>query len=444
MRWGPVSARLRNSQLSVGCDNHQAGLGVMQPMHSVNQYMQPGYEGFLHHSVPTMAEMLRAGGYHTYMAGKWHLGIPRHTWPVARGFDRSYAFLGGGASHFHDARPLSAGETLQTQYVEDDQAIDDLPEDFYSSRTYVDKMIEYTSSQDDDKPFLAYLAFTAPHDPLQVPDEWLDRYKGRYDDGYDAEIGRMIDSLRELGKLDDTVIFFLSDNGANPKEPHFYTPNTVEQIERDFDNSLDNYGRIGSFISVGGAWAEVSNTPLSYFKTTTYEGGIQTPLIVAGGPVEKRGIVTDQMLHVADIVPTMLELAGLERPTERNGEAVPELYGRSLAPMLTGASDGPVRGEDDALCFEMIECRSVLKGNWKSVLMVPPYGTGERWELYNLGDDPREKHDLAEQMPEKVAEMQAAWDEYAERVGYIEGNGVSAVGELGGVERFFEYRLPED
>ena len=421
---------------------------------------------------------------------------------MARGFDRSYAFLGGGASHFHDARPLSAGETLQTQYVEDDQAIDDLPEDFYSSRTYVDKMIEYTSSQDDDKPFLAYLAFTAPHDPLQVPDEWLDRYKGRYDDGYDAvrgtrltrmkelglvaedvepnpgsglfpewdeldeagrveqarkmeiyaamveytdaEIGRMIDSLRELGKLDDTVIFFLSDNGANPKEPHFYTPNTVEQIERDFDNSLDNYGRIGSFISVGGAWAEVSNTPLSYFKTTTYEGGIQTPLIVAGGPVEKRGIVTDQMLHVADIVPTMLELAGLERPTERNGEAVPELYGRSLAPMLTGASDGPVRGEDDALCFEMIECRSVLKGNWKSVLMVPPYGTGERWELYNLGDDPREKHDLAEQMPEKVAEMQAAWDEYAERVGYIEGNGVSAVGELGGVERFFEYRLPED
>lgn len=221
-----------------------------------------------------------------------------------------------------------------------------------------------------------------------MPDEWLDRYKGRYDDGYDAEIGRMIDSLRELGKLDDTVIFFLSDNGANPKEPHFYTPNTVEQIERDFDNSLDNYGRIGSFISVGGAWAEVSNTPLSYFKTTTYEGGIQTPLIVAGGPVEKRGIVTDQMLHVADIVPTMLELAGLERPTERNGEAVPELY--------------------------------------------------------NLGDDPREKHDLAEQMPEKVAEMQAAWDEYAERVGYIEGNGVSAVGELGGVERFFEYRLPED
>mgnify|MGYP000876008990 CR=1 FL=1 len=218
----------------------------------------------------------------------------------------------------------------------------------------------------------------------------------------------------------------------------------LEQIERDFDNSLDNYGRIGSFISVGGAWAEVSNTPLSYVKTTTYEGGIQTPLIVAGGPVEKRGIVTDQMLHVADIVPTMLELAGLERPTERNGEAVPELYGRSLAPMLTGASDGPVRGEDDALCFEMIECRSVLKGNWKSVLMVPPYGTGERWELYNLGDDPREKHDLAEQMPEKVAEMQAAWDEYAERVGYIEGNGVSAVGELGGVERFFEYRLPED
>lgn len=182
------------SMLLTGCDNHQAGLGVMQPMHAMNQYMQPGYEGFLNHSVPTMAELLAGAGYHTYMAGKWHLGITEDTRPAARGFERSYAFLGGGASHFHDAAPLSSAESKQTLYAEDDRFItDELPEDFYSTRMYVDKMIEYTSAQGDDEPFLGYLAFTAPHDPLHVPDEWLDRYEGRYDGGYDAVRGPPVD-----------------------------------------------------------------------------------------------------------------------------------------------------------------------------------------------------------------------------------------------------------
>src|SRR5690606_32500649 len=120
-------------------------------------------------------------------------------------------------------------------------------------------------------------------------------------------LGRLLDHLDERGLLDDTGVLFLSDNGANPKQPEFYAPNTPEQIERDFDNSPANLGRIGSFVSIGGAWAEVASTPLSYFKTTTYEGGTQTPLIVAGGPATRRGTVTDQLLHVADIVPTVLE-----------------------------------------------------------------------------------------------------------------------------------------
>lgn len=186
------------------------------------------------------------------------------------------------------------------------------------------------------------LAFTAPHDPLQVPDEDLDRYRGRYDGGYDQirgerlermkeigliasdleanpgsglfptwdelseqerasearnmeiyaamiermdhELSRLLDALDELGKREDTVVFFLSDNGANPKQPEFYQPNTVEQIAAEFDNSPENMGREGAFVSIGDAWAEVAGTPLSYFKTTTYEGGTQTPLIVAGAP----------------------------------------------------------------------------------------------------------------------------------------------------------------
>lgn len=490
------------SMLLSGCDNHQVGLGVMQPMHAMNQYMKPGYEGYLNHSVPTMAELLVDNGYHTYLTGKWHVGITDDTRPAARGFQRSYAFLGGGASHFADARPLSSQESKQTLYAEDDRFItDELPADFYSSRTYVDKMIEYLGGQDDDEPFLAYLAFTAPHDPLQVPDDWLDRYRGRYDEGYDAirgprlarmkeigliasdleanpgsglfpgwaelsederrseartmevyaamveyadtQIGRLLDWLRAEGKFDDTVIFFLSDNGANPKQPQFYSPNTPEQIERDYDNSLENHGRINSFISMGGAWAEVANTPLSYFKTTTYEGGIQTPLIVAGGPVTQQGVVTDELLHVADILPTMLDLAGVDRPHQLDGRPVPPLYGRSLAPMLTGASRQPVRNGMDALCFEMVESKSVLCGDWKLVWAAAPYGSGDRWQLFNLTDDPRELDDRADELPGKVAQLKGQWDSYAEYVGYIESDGSSAAAELG-IDRFFEFRLGDN
>lgn len=490
------------AMLLSGCDNHQAGLGVMQPLHAGNQYMQPGYEGFLNHSVPTMAELLRDAGYHTYLAGKWHVGITDDTRPAARGFDRSFAFLGGGASHFNDARPLSSYEGKQTMYAEDDRfCTDELHDDFYTSTAFVDQMIGYLRDQDDDQPFLAYLAFTAPHDPLQVPEADLDRYAGRYDGGYEAikrermermkqigliasdlevnpgsglfptweelsedarrsearkmeiyaamidrmdhELGRVLDELDRLGKREDTVVFFLSDNGANPKQPEFYPPNTIETIEAEFDNTLENMGRIGSFVSIGGAWAEVADTPLSYFKTTTYEGGTQTPLIVAGGPVTREGVVTDELLHVADILPTMLDMAGVRRPTEIDGKSVPPLYGRSLAPMLTEQTLQPVRTGMDALCFEMLECRSVLCGDWKLLWMAPPYGKGDRWKLFNLAEDPRELVDLADRYPKKVAQLEGQWQAYAEYVGYIESDGTSAATELG-IDRFFEFRLGDD
>lgn len=490
------------SMLLTGCDNHQVGMGVMQPMHAMNQYMQPGYEGYLNPSAPTMAELLRDGGYHTYMAGRWHLGITDDTRPAARGFERSFSFLGGGASHFSDARPLSSQEDKQNLYIEDERFVsDELPDDFYSSTMYADKIIEYVREQADDRPFLAYLAFTAPHDPLQVPDGDLDAAAGRYDEGYeairharmsrmkqiglipadleanpgsglfpawdeltdedrrsearkmeiyaamvermDAEVGRVIDELRTLGKLDNTVIFFMSDNGANPKQPEFYAPNTAESIARDFDNSAENMGRRGSFISMGGAWAEVADTPLSYFKTTTFEGGIRTPLIVAGGLVAKRGVVTGELLHVADLVPTMLDMAGLRRPTEIEGRAVAPMYGRSLKPMLTEQTLQPVRTGMDALCFEMMECRSVICDDWKLVWVAPPYGAGDRWRLYSLADDPRELNDLSQEFPDKVTQLEGQWNAYAAYVGYIPSDGTSMVQEHG-IDRFFEFRLAED
>lgn len=490
------------SLLMTGVDNHQNGLGVMPPMHSESQFGKRGYEGTLNDRVVTLPEVLRDAGYSTVFSGKWHLGKNDGQRPEDRGFERVFSFLGGGASHFDDALPLAESERPQTLYDEDGRDVtNSLPADFYSTHYYTDKMIEFLSDVGTEKPFFAYLAYTAPHDPLQVPDDWLDRYKGRYDGGYpairaerhermkkmgliaedlpinegsgqfprwdelseeektsqsrkmeicaamielfDEGIGKVIDHLKSTGQYEDTIFLFMSDNGANPKEPHFYTKSTPEEIDRQYDNSLANMGRKGSFVSIGAAWAEVCNTPLSYFKLTTSEGGVQVPLVVSGPGVNRSGIVHDQLLHATDIFPTLLDYAGVERPTERAGKQLAPLYGRSWRPYLEGSSRQPVRGPFDGLGFEMIECKAVIKGDWKLLYMAPPYGNDE-WFLYNLRDDPEEKTNLSEQHPAKFDEMVAEWNAYARSVGYIQAKGKPVIESMSPDEFFSRYGAPVD
>ena len=484
------------SMLLSGVDNHQNGLGIMPPFHATNQYLKPGYEGPLNHRVMTIAEVLKGVGYHCYMAGKWHLGAIDGYRPEDRGFDRVFSFLGGGASHFNDHRALASSEIPHTRYDEDGRDVtEELPDDFFSSDTYADKMISYLSEQQDDATFFAYLAFTAPHDPLQVPDDWLDRYRGAYDEGYDAirqrrlarmkemglipealtsnpgsglfptwnqlsdeekseqarkmeiyaamienadyNIGRVLDLLRAQGRYESTLIIFMSDNGANPKEPNAYAATTPEQIDREYDNRLENMGRKGSFVSIGGAWAEVADTPLSYFKTTTYEGGTQVPLIVTGPGIAKRGIDTSQLLHATDVLPTILDFLGIDRPEQRDGQRLAPLYGKSWKPYLIGDTEVPVRGPSDAIGLEMLECRAIIKGEWKLIFMAPPYGKND-WHLYNLREDPREMTDRAADQPEKFAELKREWDAYAAAVGYIEADDDRQLASMS-AEEFFGF-----
>src|SRR5690606_3674711 len=225
-------------------------------------------------------------------------------------------------------------------------------------------------------------------------------------------------------------------NGANPKDPTFYAPNTEESIAEEYDNSLENYGKINSFISIGGAWAEVANTPLSYFKLTTYEGGTQTPLIVSGKRMHKRGVVTNKMLHVADLLPTILDYANVNYP-DIDKDLKP-LYGRSLKPCLQEETKQPVRNKFEVLGFEIVECKAVLKGDWKLIFMPPPYGKGDEWHLYNLKEDIKEENNLAEQFPDKFKELKADWEAYALSVGYIKSNGDPAVKKLG-FEEFYRF-----
>lgn len=484
------------AMLLTGVDNHQNGLGVMPSMRGVNQYMQHGYEGFLNDRVMTVAEVLRQNNYYTCMAGKWHLGAQEGHTPDSRGFDNSFAMLGGGACHFSNQFALSDDEAPVTFYVENGMRLDSLPGNFYSTRYYTDKMIDYLDRCPDGKPFFAYLAYTAPHDPLQVEDEWKDKYKGKYDCGYDSirharfdrlkqlgiipsdmpyiglsgenpawdsltdtqkaeqarkmeiyasmiecvdyHIGRLLDKLEKNGKLDNTLVIFMSDNGANPKEPFNYPGNTPEIINNRFDNSLANYGSHDSFVSQGAAWAEVSNTPYSRYKMTTNEGGICTPLILSGKRfVHKGSLDTHTLLHVTDLFPTILDFAQVERPVAWNGTQLAPLYGHSFRKEI---NEPDTVAEERTLCFEMAESKAVIKGDWKAVSLTRPYGDGNDWRLYNLNEDIAERNDLSGSCPDKLKELVDCWQNYASTVGYIKSDNVSIVEKIGAVE-FYKYRM---
>lgn len=481
------------SMLLTGVDNHQNGLGIMPSFHSENQYMQPGYEGYLNERVMTIAEVLEMNNYYTCMAGKWHLGSKKEYTPDQRGFQQSFTMLGGGASHSSYFFPLSTGEAPTTFYMENGKIIEKLPDNFYSSNFYTDKIIEYLDNCPEDKPFFAYLAYTAPHDPLQVPDEWADKYKGVYDCGYDSirinrfnrlkslgiipenmeypeltgdnpkwssltddqkkeqirkmeiyasmiecvdyNIGRLTDYLKKEGKLDDTVIIFMSDNGANPKEPYIYPESSKEYIEENFDNTLENYGKYTSFISQGACWAEVSNTPYKRYKKTTNEGGICTPLIISGKKfVNTSHIDTNTLLHVTDIFPTVMELTGSERPDSSKGIKLAPLYGKSFVNNI----NSPQMEGDRTLCFEMCEDKAVIKGDWKAVLLAKPYGDGKTWALYNMKEDLAEVNNQAEQRPEILKELIKEWNDYANNVSYIKNNGERTSLRIGN-EEFYKF-----
>ena len=288
----------------------------------------PGYAGYLNFEVAALPEVLQANGYHIYMAGKWHLGHEKKTRPHARGFEETFALLPGGGSHWSDMKPLSPPQTMA--YSRNGKEVESLPHDFYSTTYYTDVLLKFIDqNKKDGKPFFAYLSYTAPHDPLYAPKEYIDKYKGKYDEGWDAlrerrlqglkdlgiipgdtksfprlpsvkawnemsaeeraeaardmevyaamvdymdeQIKRVFDYLKEIGEYDNTVILFFSDNGANGHPKTAY-PGQTEEYLGSFDNSLDNRGLTNSFIEPGPGWSQASMAPNRMFKAFTSEG----------------------------------------------------------------------------------------------------------------------------------------------------------------------------
>jgi arylsulfatase len=460
------------SMLLSGTDNHIAGMGNNAEALAPNQVGQPGYEGYLNDRVLSFAHPLKQAGYHTYMAGKWHLGEePEHD-PSTRGFEKSYVLLQGGASHFEDEWMMCANYT--PIYRENGVRVH-LPKGFYSSEFYTDKIIRYIDEQEDDAPFFAYLAYTAVHDPLHLPDEWLDRYEGAYDDGWDRlrvrrlermkemglvpegtalgpglpmvpkwddldreqkrlqsrrmeiyaamventdfHIGRLLDFLEESGRLDNTLVVFFSDNGANGAPMHMYPGTDEDWVERNSDNRFENWGRRGSRIAPGAGWAQASVTPFRLFKGFIAEGGIRSPLIVGGPLVKQAGEVSRAVTHVMDMAPTFLEIAGATYPASFNGRELVPLRGRSLVPLFSGSSDS-LRKETDPLGWELLGWRALRMGRWKITWIDSPFGESE-WQLFDLSSDPGEARDLSAGNPGQLQLLLNEWNRYADEVGVI-------------------------
>jgi arylsulfatase len=231
-------------------------------------------------------------------------------------------------------------------------------------------------------------------------------------DYMDEQILRIFDYLKEIGEYDNTMILFMSDNGANGALPTVYPGQTEEHLS-SFDNSLDNRGLVNSFIETGPGWAQASMSPSRMFKAFTSEGGIKAPMIVKlPGTMSNAGAMSNAFVHVRDIMPTILDIADVSHALEFEGRSVLPLQGQSVLNFLAGEADTTYSGAD-RVGYELFGLKAYIDGDWKILRMPRPFASGE-WELYNLMQDPGEIEDLSSEYPEKVEEMVALWEQYKE------------------------------
>ncbi|MDZ7617768.1 MAG: arylsulfatase [Patescibacteria group bacterium] len=452
------------ASLLTGLYPHQVGMG-----HSTADYRQPAYRGNLSRDCATLAELLQQGGYQTMMVGKWHLTPhvapegPKHTWPVNRGFDRFYGTIHGAGSYF---KPITLCRGGQFQDEND-------PNFYYTDRIahHAGAFIEQASRGN--KPFFLYVAFTAPHWPLHATENAIVRQRANYASGWDAvrkarfermqamgilkptwqptaidprvgpwelnqlrawqqrrmevyaaqvdlmdqAVGRILESLRQMGAEQNTLVMFLSDNGASAEEimPNWQGAGIPKETRAGRAVQVGNQpnvlpGAEDTYQSYGLAWANVSNTPFRLYGGNVHEGGIATPLLVrwpAG--IRQGGKMVGEVGHVMDIVPTCLELARVRYPAAYQARPIPPLEGRSLVPLLSGQARTP-----ETLYWEHAGNRAVRDGKWKLVARH-----GGAWELYDMEADRTETTDLAARFPAVVQSMSEAYAVWAKRVGVL-------------------------
>lgn len=422
-----------------------------------------------------------------------HLGLKKELAPCSRGFSKVFTYLAGAGNHYNNEPQLDDtvphlpsvwGDGL---WMEDQVFLDrhkELPKDFYSTKSFTDKFIEYLANRSDqerEQPFFGYLAYTAPHWPLQAPQEVIAKYRGCYDDGpealrfkrlhsliqqglvprdvkaanvvgkmpkewedmddderahsarrmetyaamvdlIDQNLARVVAHLESTGELDNTFILFMSDNGAEGQLLEalpIMRQNPLVVIQKFYDNSTENIGNANSFVWYGPRWACAATAPSRGYKAWTTEGGIRCPCIIRY-PDFQRGVgsITHEFCTVMDILPTVLDLAGVSHPGKSfRGREVVLPRGKSWVPYLSDAADTVIHEEDASITgWELFGRRAIRKGNWKAVYIPAPMGPDE-WELFNLETDLGETTNLAKAQPEILEELLVRYNEYAEEAG---------------------------
>ena len=466
----PLCAPTR-SMLLTGNDNHVAGIGSMFSVKGTSREGKPGFEQHLTDRVVTVSQLLKDGGYQTFITGKWHLGFDDAYTPFAKGFEKSFILLNGGANHFNNNK-MFANEP--PRYRQDSQVVL-FPEGRFSTDVYTEKMITFIKNGKKDKPFFACLTYTAPHWPLQVPADYIDKYKGMYDMGYDSlrvirfnqqkkmgiipsgailpprdssikpwiqlsseekklesrkmelyaamvdnldhHIGRLLQYLEESKQLDNTIIVFMSDNGAAAEDFYNRPDGPGPFLREHYDNSYDNMGKATSFVSYGPQWAQAGAAPFKLFKYYSTEGGIVAPLIISGKYVERKFGLQNTFITVMDLAPTFLELAGIKYPATYNNKKVTPMLGESCLSFIRGKasavhSNNYVYGlEHDGQCL-------LIKGNWKITNIKRPFDE-TAFALYNLSQDLGETTDLSKSNPKKFTEMMNEWEIFKKKTGVI-------------------------
>jgi len=463
----------------------QTGIG-----HMTEDWGTEGYRGDLNNTCVTIAEVLKSAGYSTYMAGKWHVTRftapdgPKHNWPLQRGFDKFYGTIVGAGNYF-DPATLTRDNTMITPYNDPEYK----PKEFYYTDAITDNAVKYIREHKTDKPFFLYMTYTAAHWPMHAKEKDIAKYRGKYDEGWDPVrqsrykrctelglidkdwpmsppdnsgwekeankkwesvrmevyaamvdcmdqgIGRVLDELKRRGIFENTLIFFLQDNGGcaeeldsrgpikpDPTKPVEYKPMSkdelmlagvsIQQLQTRDGRPIRRGmgvmpGPVDTYIAYGKQWANVSNTPFRLYKHWVHEGGISTPLIVhwpAG--IKDKGKLRNQTGHLIDIMPTCVEVSGAKYPTDFKGNKIQPMEGKSLAAAF---DNKPI--ERKAIFWEHEGNRAVRMGNWKLVAK----GQKGAWELYDMEKDRTELNDLAQQYPNQAEEMSAMYQEWAKR-----------------------------
>jgi len=462
--------------LLTGVDSHRNGVPNIPEAIPSSKARHTNYRGTLSHGVVTLATLLHEAGYHTYMTGKWHLGKTPDLLPSARGFERTITMADTGADNWEKKPYLPIYR--KANWFGDSKEID-LPQDFYSSKFFIDKTIEFIEShRADGRPFFSYIPFQAVHIPVQAPQEFTDHYLGRYDQGWtvlrrerlararvlgvvppgsmlapvsttrkwstqspeqkryaskkmavyagmveamDFHLGRLLRYLAQNDLYQNTVFIFVSDNGPEGSDIFGMPGAALFRLwlaSNGYNTRYETLGTRGSFVNIGPSLASAAAAPLAYYKFFAHEGGMRVPLIIAGPGVAQPGRISKAFVYVTDLVPSILELAHVAAPDpETRRPRVEPLDGRSLLPVMRGVADR-IHPETEATGYELGGNAALFRGRYKIVKDRPPVGD-DTWHLFDIAQDPGEAHDLRGLHPLLFESLLDAYHGYVKEYGVL-------------------------